>query len=294
MPVQIFTVDGHPDITAALAGRLEAETGCFELRRFPDGESYLRIDSDVAGVDAVVVCTLDRPDPKTLTLLFFASTLRKLGARRVGLVAPYLAYMRQDAVFRPGESVTSRHFAALLSDHFDWLATVDPHLHRYDSLDEIYRIPSEVVAAAPALAATLRIHSDALLVGPDAESEQWVADIASRAGLPWAIAKKTRRGDRDVAIELPELDRSVRRAIVVDDVISSGATMAQTLTALTRLGFDSSLCACVHPVFAEGAATAIDAAGATGVLSANTIVHPSNAVDIGPALGDAAARLNGG
>ena len=103
-----------------------------------------------------LVCTLDRPDAKMLPLLFAAAAARELGASQVGLVAPYLAYMRQDRRFKPGEAVTSREFARLLSGAFDWLVTVDPHLHRYASLAEIYRIPTRVVHAAPLISQWIR------------------------------------------------------------------------------------------------------------------------------------------
>jgi ribose-phosphate pyrophosphokinase len=96
-----------------------------------------------------MLCTLDHPNDKLLSLLFAAATARELKASPVGLVCPYLAYMRQDQRFKPGEAVTSRQVAHLLSDAFDWLVTVDPHLHRYSSLAEIYRVPARVIHAAP-------------------------------------------------------------------------------------------------------------------------------------------------
>ena len=97
---------------------MAAEIGAIELRAFPDGETYLRFMSDLSGRTLVIVCTLDRPDEKFLPLLFAAATARELGATKVGLVAPYLAYMRQDRRFKPGEAVTSREVARLVSDAF--------------------------------------------------------------------------------------------------------------------------------------------------------------------------------
>src|SRR3546814_2878173 len=94
----------------------------------------MRLHSAVAGCDAAVVCTLARPDDQFLQLLFAARLLRESGARSVQLVAPYLAYMRQDRRFHDGEALTSRQFAQLLSAEFDGLVTVDPHLHRYGNL----------------------------------------------------------------------------------------------------------------------------------------------------------------
>ena len=106
-------------------GRRVSELGGIPLgvvtsRRFPDGETYLRIDTDCAGKTVILVCTLERPDDKLLPLVFLADAVRELGAARVGLVAPYLAYLRQDRRFLPGEAVTSKTFAGLLSRYVDW------------------------------------------------------------------------------------------------------------------------------------------------------------------------------
>jgi ribose-phosphate pyrophosphokinase len=120
--------------------------------RFPDGESYLRLQTDVSNKHVAILCTLDRPDGKFLPMAYAAATARELGATRVGLVAPYLAYMRQDRRFKNGEAVTSTYFARMVSASFDWLVTVAPHLHRHASLDEIYGIPSRVILAEAKLA----------------------------------------------------------------------------------------------------------------------------------------------
>ena len=112
-------------------------------------ETYLRIDADCADRSVVLVCTLDRPDRKVLPLVFLADAARALGARRVGLVAPSWPTCVRTASFAR-QAVTSRTFARLLSACADWLVTIDPHLHRYHALSDIYGIPSRVVHAAPA------------------------------------------------------------------------------------------------------------------------------------------------
>ncbi|MEO8136821.1 MAG: ribose-phosphate pyrophosphokinase-like domain-containing protein, partial [Betaproteobacteria bacterium] len=92
-------MSGHEAHVAAIAGANDCEIGHLALRRFPDGESYVRLLTPVAGCEVVFVTSLDDPDGKTLQLLFVAAAARDLGAQRVGLVAPYLAYMRQDTRF---------------------------------------------------------------------------------------------------------------------------------------------------------------------------------------------------
>ncbi|MEN1727122.1 MAG: ribose-phosphate pyrophosphokinase-like domain-containing protein, partial [Pseudomonadota bacterium] len=150
-PLRLIALPGNEPLTHALAEQLGAVEVELDYRRFPDGESYLRLPDELKDEKVVLVASLDRPDDKIPSLLFAADLVRELGAARIGLVCPYLAYMRQDIRFHPGEALTSRSFARWLSAHLDWLVTVDPHLHRYKSLDEIYTLDSEVVAAAPAL-----------------------------------------------------------------------------------------------------------------------------------------------
>ena len=137
----IFAMPGNEPLAGALADALGCRAGEIEYRRFPDGESYLRFLTPPAGLPVALVCSLDAPDGKVLPLLLAAAALKDESALRIGLVAPYLAYMRQDKRFKDGEAVTSRGFAKLLSASFDWIVTVDPHLHRYKSLEEIYTVP---------------------------------------------------------------------------------------------------------------------------------------------------------
>ena len=149
----IIAVPGNELHAERLAARLGIAVVLPYVRQFPDGELYVRIDTEVAGHDVVLVGSLHEPGDKFLLIAFLASTARDLGARRVGLVAPYLAYMRQDSRFNPGEGVTAKYFGRLLSSVVDWLVTVDPHLHRLDSLDHVYTIPTTIARSAPAIAA---------------------------------------------------------------------------------------------------------------------------------------------
>lgn len=263
-----------------------AEELHFEHRRFPDTEHYVRVVTPVLDRAVVVAADLARPDDKLLEVLLFAATLRDLGAASVGLVAPYLPYMRQDARFHAGEGVTSRYFAAILGKPFDWLVTVDPHLHRYQSLWDVYGIPNAVVHAAAPIARWIADHvADPVLVGPDAESRQWVEATARLADLPYVIFKKTRAGDRDVEIEAANVQAwRARTPVLVDDIISSGATLQTTIGVLRDQGLKAPVCVAVHGLFAGDAYAALLAAGAARVVTCNTITHESNAVDVVPLL----------
>ena len=291
-PPLLLAMPENGPMAKRLAQQLGAEIGQLELRSFPDEETYLRIRSEVAGRNLIFVCTLDRPNPKLLPLLFAAATARDLGGARVGLIAPYLAYMRQDRRFNPGEAVTSREVARLLSGAFDWMVTVDPHLHRYGSLSDIYSMPTRVVHAASLLSQWVKAHvPNPVLIGPDSESEQWVSAVARDAAAPYTVLEKVRHGDRDVEISIRHTASIAGRTpVFVDDIISSGRTMLKALQLLSPNPDASPICLAVHGVFADQADTLLTRAGAK-VVTSNTISHPSNEVDVTVVLAEAAAPL---
>lgn len=289
----VFALPGNEAFADQLSSLIDAECGEVVLRHFPDGETYVRVEEAVEDRRVILVCTLHRPDDKVLPLFFLAETLRELGAREVGLVAPYLAYMRQDRRFQPGEGVTSRYFAQMVSGRVDWLVTVDPHLHRLESLGEVYDVPTKVVHAAPVVAEWIAQNIERpLLIGPDAESEQWVADVAERAGAPHVVLEKIRRGDRDVEVSVPEVDRwREHTPVLVDDIISTARTMIETLGHLRRAGMASAVCIGVHGVFAEGAYEELLEAGARSVVTSDTIAHASNGITVVPGVARACRGL---
>lgn len=269
-----------------LADALARETGfaigALGWRRFPDGESLVTVDEAVTGADVAIVCSLRDPDAQALALRYAAATARELGARSVGLIAPYLAYMRQDRRFHAGESVSAPLFARFLQESFDWLLTVDPHLHRIASLDQVFAIPAVNVPAAPAIAEWIsREIPDAVLIGPDSESAQWVAEIAQRAGVMHQVLEKQRFGDRDVRVSLPNAAASVgRQPVIVDDIASSGQTIAETVRQLTLQGMAAPVVVVIHAVFAEDAQRRIEQAGAARLVSCDTIPHATNAIPL--------------
>lgn len=293
MTLLFLALPGNEALARALARELTCPVGSLAARKFPDGETYLRIESECAERSVALVCTLDRPDEKMLPLLFAADALRELGAMRVGLVAPYLAYMRQDRRFQPGEAVTSRSFARIVSDHFDWLATIDPHLHRLHGLDEIYSIPTRVVHATPALGEWVAENIERpLLIGPDSESAQWVADVAMRADAPYLVLEKRRHGDRDVEVSVPHIEQfRDRTVVIVDDIVSSARTMAAAVKHLRAAGMAPPVCLGVHAVFASDAQRALDDAGAGLVVTTDSIPHGSNRIPIAGVLAPAVFSL---
>lgn len=300
LPPLIFNLDfffedtqDTPSVMADhLIHELSGESGHIDYRHFPDGESYLRIESEVEGRDCLLVCSLHDPNPKFLPLIFAAEVVRELGAQRIALVAPYLSYMRQDKRFKSGECVTSRHFAQLVSQSFDFLITVDPHLHRYQSLDEIYDLESQALNSAASVAQWVlkQVHKP-LLLGPDSESEQWVAEVARLAEAPFEVLEKVRSGDLEVAVSVPHLDQYLEHTpVLVDDIISSGRTLLGTLEHLKKAGMQPAVCIGTHGLFGANAWELLNASHTEQVVTSNSVPHPSNAIDLAPALAEGLSR----
>ena len=201
--------------------------------------------------------------------------------------------MRQDIRFQPGEALTSASFARWISAHFDWLVTIDPHLHRYDSLDEIYSIPSTVVPAAPALAEWISVNVEKpVVIGPDAESAQWVEAVATHAELPWRVMRKERAGDHDVHIAAPDLSGlETHTPVMVDDIISSGATLACAAQLLGEAGLATPHCVAVHGLFGKDARKTLAAAGIRKLVCTDSVDVPEGIIEVAPLLVPAVRRM---
>ena len=279
----LFSLPGNAQLAQNLANKLAVELGLAEIRVFPDGESYVRIDSEVKNKSIILVCTLDRPDSKMLPLMFMAQTLKELGAKKICLVSPYLPYMRQDKRFHSGEAVTSFLFAKFLSGWIDSLITIDPHLHRIHHLSDIFETSTVLTLhATKKIAEWIRRHVDsAFLVGPDEESLQWVAEVADLADLAFVVSRKERLGDRQVIVELPDMKGMVGRIpVLVDDVISTGRSMLTVVEQLVLQGFKKPICIAVHALFDREVENGLLRAGAQKLVSCNTVSHPTNEIDV--------------
>lgn len=282
----LIAVPGFEERTRELATRLGATIVEPSIHRFPDGELLVRFAAEHLDGEVAIVGNLTSDN--FLTVAFLAGTARDLGATRVGLVAPYLAYMRQDARFEPGEGLTAKYFGRLVSTTLDWLVTVDPHLHRFDALHHVYSIPTTIARAAPAIARWITEHVERpVLVGPDAESVQWVAAVAAASGAPYVILEKTRRGDRDVSVSTPPHAWNGHTPVVVDDIVSTGRTMLAATRQLRAVGTTPPVCVAIHAVFADAVDAELVAAGARGIVTCDTIAHATNRIAVVDALADA-------
>jgi ribose-phosphate pyrophosphokinase len=263
-----------------------------DRHRFPDGEIKLRLPPSLPD-HVVILRTLNDPNEKLIELLLAAQTARDLGARHLTLVAPYLGYMRQDVAFQPGEAISQRIVGRFLAGLFDAVITVDPHLHRIAALQQAVPVANAVVlSAAPLLSDLIATRRPkALLLGPDEESAQWLALAAMRHGFDHAVCQKVRHGDRTVEIALPDIPVSGRQVVLLDDVVSTGHTLAQATRQLLAAGAASVDVAVTHALFIDDAWPMILNAGVREVWSTDCIKHASNAISMSTSIAEALTRI---
>jgi len=258
------------------------------VKHFPDGELYIRYPIDVKGKHIVLVQSMNpKPNDAMMEAMLAERTAKELGASTVTLIAPYLAYLRQDKRFHPGECKSNNIIASMLK-HFSRIITIDPHLHRIRSLGEIFNTRTATLSANELISDYIGKHwKNPAILGPDIESFQWAETIAAKLNLHALVLKKKRYTSRTVRIKLKEASGfKGKDVVIVDDIISTGHTMLEVVKQLRKHGAKSVTCICVHGVFAEQAAEKLRKAGAK-VISTNTIVHQTNAIDVSKIISEA-------
>ena len=281
-------VHAFPD-EAAPARRLAGTLGCplalVETHTFPDGEVLPRVAATTP--TTILYRSLNRPNEKLVELLLAADGLRRAGAQRLILVAPYLPYMRQDKQFHPGEPVSQHVLAAMLDKAFDRIITVDPHLHRTASLEAILPNAS-AVQGVDALAVYLRhfpFDLAPVVIGPDEESGPWVRRLSGLMGAEAVVLGKERHGDRNVDISAPPgFSLADRSALVIDDICSSGSTLCAVVRRVRSAGAQKVTVYVTHALCDDGVLRQLEEAGADRLISSDACVHRTNAVELADVL----------
>jgi ribose-phosphate pyrophosphokinase len=284
--VSNLVIQSLPD-GAGDAGRLASLLGIpfhkIGLHWFPDKE--MRVTVGPSAATTVLYASLDQPNDKLIALLFATEALRRAGARRLVLLAPYLCYMRQDTAFSSGEAISQRAIGRLLAGAADRIITTDAHLHRTHDIGAVFPgVEAENLSAMPAIANALGkagMDPATIVIGPDAESEPLVSDLAGRLGLSYMVAQKTRRGDDTVEISFAEAASVAGRPVLlVDDIVSSGATMITCARALAAAGARTIDAVITHALFPPELTTSFARAGIRTIRSTTSVRHPTNAIPL--------------
>ncbi|HLC90762.1 MAG TPA: ribose-phosphate diphosphokinase [Candidatus Nanoarchaeia archaeon] len=274
-------------IAKKLAKKLSVPYSPLTLTSFPDGDIYLRYNTDVKGKKVIIVQSFQPlSDASLFHIIFAAEAAKNQGAKKVILVSPYLAYMRQDKAFNHGEAVSSRIMAKLLNQCIDKIITIDPHLHRYKSLRDIFTIPAKCLTANHLIAQYIGKHfKNEVIIGPDWESYQWAEHIAKDIHVNVTVLEKTRFSSRKVKVKMMNtIPLRGKNVIIVDDIISTGHTIAEAAKQAQKLGALSITAIGVHGLFVENALDTLKKAGVSNIITTNCIEHKTNKIDVTPLL----------
>ena len=283
LPDAVFGFTDGETQARELAASLGVPYETVEVHYFPDAECKVRIKG--RSRRPIVYRPLNHPNAKLIELVLSASVLRDDGAKDIALVAPYLPYMRQDIAFRPGEAVSQKIIGKMLAGYFDRFVAVDPHLHRTPSLNDVFLgKPALALSGATAMAAHLKarqVPSDVLILGPDEESAPLAKMVGEAAELQWAVCTKERKSDRDVRIALPKDVTFKRRGVViVDDVISTGVTIANLARAVREADAKSVDVYATHALFDDRVHDEIIRASIRKIVSCDGVPHRTNDISI--------------
>lgn len=278
-------------LAARVARELGTESAKLEIKKFPDGEKYLRVLEDVKGEDIVVIQSISRtPDEFLFEYLLLVDTLKDLGAKRVVSFVPYFAYARQDERFNPGEALSFKTVSKLIeSVGTDEIYTIDMHQHRVLKSSDVFKIPSRNLSAMPLLADYVEKAGDLqkpLVIGPDAEAEQWAKLAAERLHTDYDVFEKKRLGSENVQIRPRKANAKDRDVLIVDDIISTGGTIVEALKILFSQGAKRIDVACTHPLLIGGALAKIYEAGAQNVIGTDTVSSPASYVSVAPLIAE--------
>jgi len=291
--VDIILGGSSAQVLVIKVGRLlKASVLLPEIKRFPDGEKYVRITGNVNGKTVAVIQSFyHQPDEFLIEYFLMVDTLKDLGAKRVLGVVPYFAYARQDERFKPGEAVSFKIVTKLIEEvGTDEIYTVDTHLHRVEQLSEIFRIPAHNLTAVPLLAQYIKKNfelTNPIVIGPDEEAEQWAKVAAKELEAEYDVLEKERLGPSEVRIKTRELDVKNRDIVIVDDIISTGGTMVEAIKMLKEHGAKNIIAACTHPILVQNALTKIYQAGALAVIGTDTVPSSISFVSVAPVMAEA-------
>lgn len=276
-------------IAKGVAKRKKAKYAKLIVDKFPDGELRVKIPLKVRGKKVAIVTSMHpNPNDAMIEMIFASKTAKRLGAKKVVLIAPYIAYMRQDKEFHFGECISARIMGQLLSCADEFYA-IDPHLHRISHLRQIFKTKASDLTSDPVLADYIsKRHPNAILIGPDWESYQWAQEIAKSIGLKSIILKKKRYSATKVKIVISDKDKPLFKGqdvVIVDDIISTGRTMIEPIKQLKKIGAKKITCIAVHGVFEKNALQNLRKLGAK-VITTNTIPSPVSKIDVSQVIAD--------
>jgi len=284
------------DLASKVAEKLGTKAAKLEIRRFPDGEKYLRVLEDVKGDEVVVIQSIHHtPDELLFEYLLIVDTLKDLRVKRVHSFIPYFAYARQDERFNAGEALSFKTVGKLMKTvGTDEIFTIDIHQHRVLKSAEVFGIPTRDLSAMPLLADYVRAKGELenpLVIGPDADAERWAKLAADQLKADYDVFEKKRLSSEKVEVKPRKSDAKGRDVLIVDDIISTGGTIVEATKTLFAQGAHKVVVACTHPILAGDALERIRHAGAADIIGTDTIPGPISLVSVAPLIAQTVRQM---
>jgi len=277
-------------IAKNVAKKLKAQHEEIQVKQFPDGESCIRIEQNPQNKNFLIIQSFAKEsNKKIIETILAAETAREHRAKKIILVATYLPYMRQDKQFNSYESVSAKTIVKLLSNYFDKIIAIDPHLHRIHSLKEISKNAKEITANN-LISEYIKnnFSSDFQIVGPDKESFQWAKTIAKLSGKEAIILSKKRLSSTNVKIESTNLDKNL---IIIDDIISTGNTILETIKIAKKQGAKKIIVIGVHALLLGNTASLITKHAE--LITTNTVPNKFAKIDVSSLIASAIKQFYG-
>jgi ribose-phosphate pyrophosphokinase len=272
-----------------VAKELKSKTIPIEYKTFPDGELYLRFTGEVTNEKLAIIQTTSPPqDTRLMELLLLIDTAHELGAHSITAVVPYFAYARQDKRFRSGEPISAKTMIKLI-EAVGVTRFITVNIHSTKILEN-FNIPAENLSAIPLLAKHFysRGFAKAFALAPDEGAIDMAIEASKILGGEYGWLKKERdKITGEIIVEKKLFDVKGRDAIVFDDIISTGGTMATAVKILKEQGARRVYAACVHPLLIGDAKERILKSGADGIVGTNSVQGPASTVSLAPLIAEA-------
>ena len=276
----MFVVSGstHQRLGVALAQETGAEFCGVINKRFPDGERYVRVLRSVAGHDVTVVQNTF-PDESIVELLLILEALRESGAKSITTIIPYMGYARQERTFQSGEAISARAVARPVGALSDRVFTVSVHTNEVLSF---FGCPTQDIDGLQEAVRYLKGFKPGLVVAPDEGAREWCARAAKELKAPLHVMSKIRVDDRTVETDSGKVKVKGLTVVILDDIISTGGTIASAARLLKNAGAGQVLAACTHGLFIEDAANRLRVCD--DILSSDTLEGVYTRYSIAPAI----------
>lgn len=249
-------------------------------KRFPDDELYVRIIDDVSKEHVIIIQTT-YPDYNIIELFLLQNAAEEADAKEISVIIPYFGYARQDTKFKNGEPISAKALANLISLNADRVITVDPHK---EHILDFFSTNAYSVSAVPEIAKYLREKNIDLILAPDKGALERAKQASKIIGCDFDYMDKTRIDGTTVEVKPKKLDAQNKNVAIIDDIISTGGTMALSIQELKKHGAKKVSVACTHGLFAGDAIKKLNSAGCDEIISTDTIQSDYSKVGVSPSL----------